>query len=50
MVGIAAVAAAVAVQLANGSSGEVQADGHSIHADVARAGRLVVFDSLAANL
>jgi hypothetical protein len=42
--------AAVALQLVSVSSGEVQADGHSIHADLSRDGRLVVFDSLAKNL
>jgi hypothetical protein len=42
--------AAVALSLVSVSSGEVQADGHSIHADVSRDGRLVVFDSLAKNL
>jgi hypothetical protein len=49
MVGVAAVAA-VSLQLMNVSSQEVQADGHSLHADVSRNGRLVVFDSLATNL
>jgi hypothetical protein len=49
MVGVAAVAA-VTLQLMNVNSHEVQADGHSLHADVSRDGRLVVFDSLATNL
>jgi hypothetical protein len=49
MIGIAA-AAVVTLQLVNVSSHEVQADGHSLHADVSRDGRLVVFDSLAGNL
>jgi hypothetical protein len=49
MIGVTAVAA-VALQLVNVSSHEVQADGHSIHADISGNGRLVVFDSLATNL
>jgi Tol biopolymer transport system component len=49
MFGVTAVAA-VALQLVNLSSHEVQADGHSIHADVSSNGRLVAFDSLAGNL
>jgi WD40 repeat protein len=48
---VAALAlAAVGLQLANVSTNEVQADGHSFHADVSRDGQLVVFDSLAKNL
>jgi hypothetical protein len=38
------------LQLVSLSSSEVQANGHSIHADISRSGRLVVFDSLAKNL
>jgi Tol biopolymer transport system component len=49
MIGVTAVAA-VALQLVNVSSHEMQADGHSIHADISGNGRLVVFDSLATNL
>jgi hypothetical protein len=47
---VALAAAAVALSLVSVSSGEVQADGHSIHAEVSRDGRLVAFDSLAKNL
>src|SRR5215218_4959307 len=49
MLGVAAVAA-VALQLMNVSTHDVQADGQSLHADVSSDGRLVVFDSLATNL
>jgi Tol biopolymer transport system component len=49
MIGLLALGAA-ALQLVNVSTDEVQADGHSIHADISRNGRLVVFDSLASNL
>ncbi len=48
MFGLALVA--VAVQLVSVSSGEVQANGHSIGGDISRNGRLVVFHSLATNL
>jgi hypothetical protein len=49
MIGVIAVAA-VSLQLVNVSSHGVQADGHSIHADISGNGRLVAFDSLATNL
>src|SRR5215218_4742038 len=49
MLGAAALAAAVSLQLVNVSTHEVQADGHSLQADISRQGRLVVFDSLAGN-
>jgi hypothetical protein len=49
MIGVAVVAVA-ALQLVNVSSQEIQADGHSIQADISRDGRFVVFDSLAGNL
>jgi WD40 repeat protein len=49
MIGVAVVTAA-ALQLVNVNSQEVQADGHSIRADISRDGRFVVFDSLAGNL
>jgi TolB protein len=41
---------AVVVHLVSVSSGEVQANSHSIGGDISRNGRLVVFDSLATNL
>jgi Tol biopolymer transport system component len=49
MLSVAALAA-VTLQLVNVSTDGVQARGHSIHADVSRDGRLVVFDSLSTNL
>ena len=42
--------AAVTLQLVNVSTHEVQADGHSFHADMSHDGRVIVFDSLATNL
>lgn len=44
------VVAAVVLQLVSVSSSEVQANGHSIQADISRDGRLVAFHSLATNL
>ena len=40
----------IAIQLVSVSSGEVQANDHSVYADISRSGRLVAFHSLATNL
>jgi Tol biopolymer transport system component len=49
MLGLAAVAA-LTLQLVNVSTGGLQAAGSTVHVDISGDGRLVAFDSLAANL